>query len=325
MKKILVTGGAGYIGSHLIRQLLEKNYEVVVLDNFIYGRKGMESIKSNAHLRIVEGDIRHIEDVVSAMKGAYGVIDLAAFVGDPVCKIDEDTTLTINYEATKAVCGIVEYLKVKRFIFASTCSIYGYGREVFTEESAPNPLSLYAESKLKSEEVILKDTSGVSSTILRLATVYGVSQRMRYDLVLNILSARAVKEKEITICGGAQWRPIVHVSDVARAFIRVLESDEDKIAGQIFNVGSEEQNYQVKQLGEMVEEFIPNTELTIKDNDEDERSYRVSFEKIKRVLDFDIKTTPRQGIREIKSLLEKTEIGDYRDDIYYNVKYAFKE
>jgi len=211
---ILVTGGAGYIGSHLVKKLLSRDYKVRVIDNLMFGEEGIRPFLNKRNFEFIKGDIRHIEDLVEAMRDVYAVIDLAAIVGEPACEVDHNATLTINYESTKALIEIAKYCKVKRFIFASTCSVYGRSSSILDEKAKLKPLSLYAESKMKSEEVLL-DNSGnkLVPTILRLSTIYGVSPRMRFDLVVNILAVKAITEGRIGIYGGRQWRPNLHVRD----------------------------------------------------------------------------------------------------------------
>jgi len=324
-KTILVTGGAGYIGSHLVNKLLAKGYEVKVMDNLIYGDEGLRSFLNRPNLQFIRGDIRHIEDLVEAMAGAYAVIDLAAIVGEPACELDHNATLTINYEATKALIEIAKYCKVKRFIFASTCSAYGRSSFILSEKVKLKPLSLYAESKAKSEEVVLNNSGNkLMPTILRLSTIYGVSPRMRFDLVVNILAVKAITEGKIKIYGGKQWRPNLHVQDAAEAFIRCLEAPKDRINREIFNAGTNSQNYQIRELGKIVQKCIPQTKIEYIEENPDKRNYRVCFDKIEKVLGFKGRKTIEDGILEIRDIVTKGTIKNYKEDKYYNVKYLYK-
>jgi len=326
-KRILVTGGAGYIGSQLVRKLLAKNYRVRVLDSFLFGDGSIRELRSNPDFEVLQGDIRHIEDLVSSMKDCYGAIHLAGIVGDPACEIDPDATHAINYEATKLIVEVSKYRKLSRFVFASTCSVYGAAEDYrLNEGSVLNPVSLYAETNLRSEAIILRgfERTDTVPVIVRFATVYGASHRMRFDLVVNILSAKAVKERKIKIYGGHQWRPNVHVQDAAEALIRCLEAREDRVASEVFNIGSNEQNYRIIELGELVCRILPGTEMEVLEESPDSRSYNVSFDKAVHVLESRPRKTVEDGVLEIKELLESGGIADYLDDRYYNVKYLYK-
>jgi len=217
--KVLVTGGAGYIGSHCVRMLLAGGHSVRVLDSLLWGDDALKPMMNGAgNLEVFQGDIRHVEDVVAATKGCQGVIHLAGIVGDPACELDPEATHTINFEATKIMVEVAKYANVRRFVFASTCSVYGAAEDyVLNEGSVVNPVSLYAETNLRSEHVILRGFEGTNTipTIVRFATIYGVSSRMRFDLVVNIMSAKAHYERKVRVFGGDQWRPFVHVADAA--------------------------------------------------------------------------------------------------------------
>jgi nucleoside-diphosphate-sugar epimerase len=326
MERILVTGGAGYIGSHVVRKLLAKGYSVRILDKLAFGDESIQELKTNPKFELMRGDIRHIEDVMAAMKGVDAVIDLAGIVGDPACALDEETTLGVNYEATKLILSIAKYYRVKRFIFASTCSVYGASDNTILNENSPlNPVSLYAETKINSEKEILEAcTKDFTTSILRLSTIYGASPRMRFDLVVNIMTAKAVTDGKISVFGGSQWRPLVHVQDCAEALINCLEARADVVRAQIFNVGSEEQNYTIDDIAKIVQSVIPSASIESVGDDADRRSYRVSFEKIKKVLGFQAKHSVEEGVKEVAELIKSGKIKNYRDDVYYNVKYRFK-
>jgi nucleoside-diphosphate-sugar epimerase len=322
---ILVTGGAGYVGSHTTRMLLEKGYRVRVMDNLMFGAQGVEEFEANPNFELQKGDILHLEDVVLAFDGAHAVIHLAGLVGDPACAHNRDATVAINYEATKVMVEIAKYKNLKRFIFASTCSVYGAAEGyVLNEGSVVSPVSLYAETNLKSEEVILRGFEGtdVVRGIVRFATVYGASNRMRFDLVVNILTARAVVENRIEVFGGEQWRPNVHVQDAARGLICLLEGPAEKVNGEIFNVGANEQNYRIADLGEIVAGCIPGTEVIHRTKQVDPRSYHVSFDKVAHVLGYSTELKVQDGILEVEAILTDGRVKDYTEDQYYNVKYS---
>lgn len=326
-ERILVTGGAGYIGSHLTRLLLDKGYRVRVLDKLAWGRDSLTEVAGHPNFELVEGDIRHVEDLVEALTDCYGVLHLAGIVGDPACALDPDTTYSINLEATNVIVNVAKYKKVKRFVFASTCSVYGAAEDYWLNEgSILNPVSLYAETNLQSERMILDGfrDSAVVPTIVRFATIYGASPRMRFDLVVNIMAAKAVTEQTVKVYGGDQWRPNVHCRDAARAVLACLEGSEEKVHREIFNVGSNEQNYRIQKLGELVASVVPGTAVETLGDSPDKRSYRVSFDKIQNVLGFRPERTVEDGVREIADLIRSGRVADYREDRYYNVRYQYK-
>ncbi|MBI5837831.1 MAG: NAD(P)-dependent oxidoreductase [Candidatus Eisenbacteria bacterium] len=326
--KIMVTGGAGFIGSHCVRMLLEKGYSVRVLDSLLFGDEALKPLMDGSdRLELIRGDIRHVEDVVAATKGCHGVIHLAGIVGDPACELDTEATHTINYEATKIMVEVAKYASVKRFVFASTCSVYGAADDyVLNEGSLVNPVSLYAETNLRSEQVILRGFEGSRTvpTIVRFATVYGVSRRMRFDLVVNIMSAKAHYDKKVRVFGGDQWRPNVHVQDAARGLIACMEAPEDRARNEVFNIGSNDQNYKIRELGEIVARTLPGVGIEMVKDSPDKRSYHVAFDKARHVLGFEVHHTVAQGVLETAKLLESGAIANYLDDRYYNVKYMYK-
>ena len=197
------------------------------------------------------------------------------------------------------------------------------------EGSFLNPLSLYAESKIESEDIIFHEThaeftgSDITATHLRLGTIFGWSRRMRFDLVVNLLTAKAVLENDIPVYGGEQYRPLVHVADAASAFVRVLEADEEKVDRQVFNVGDNDLNYQIKEVGRIVEEEIDGAEVRFVEHKEDERTYRVSFDKINYILDWETEHTIADGVREIARWMDENDITDYEQDIYRNSTYEY--
>ena len=322
IKKVLVIGGAGYIGSVLVRMLLKKGYSVKVMDNLLYGDEGIKDLYNVQNFEFFKGDITNIGDVVEALKDVDAVVHLAAIVGDPASRLKPKETLEINYFSTKMLGEVAKFLGISRFVFASTCSVYGFREELSTEETKPNPLSLYAETKLMSERALLELMgNGFCPVILRFATVYGYSPRMRFDLVVNLLIIKALVDKEITVFGeGNQYRPFIHVKDVSKAIVKILEAPQEKICGEVFNVGSEAQNMSIKELAERISAKIPEAELRFIKEKEDDRSYKVSFRKISEVLEFDVEYTIEHAVEEIKGVFGKGKIGDYGDARYSNFK-----
>ena len=324
LEKILVIGGGGFIGSILIRRLLANNYSVRVLDKFIYGEQSLADIQHNPKLEIVNGDTRHLDILSSCIQDVDAVVHLAELVGDPACSINTKVTQDINYLATSLVASACKHYQVNRLVYASSCSVYGgsEGTELLSENSPLNPLSLYAKMKVSSERALLSMADGnFGPTILRLATVYGWSNRPRFDLVINTLTAKALQEGKITLFGGEQWRPNVHVADVAKAIQLVLEAPFDAVANNVFNVGSEEQNYTISQIGDIIKEKISHATIEMNSNLTDKRNYRVDFSKIKNTLNFIPDFQITDAITEISKAFQENKIADYLQPVYHNYKF----
>lgn len=319
---VLVVGGAGYIGSVLCRQLLQQGYSVRVLDALLYGPEPIAGLLGHPRFELIEGDSRDIGDVFRAMLDMDAVVHLGELVGDPACALDEKLTLEINLAATRMLAEAARGYGIKRFIYASSCSVYGAGSEILDERSALNPMSLYARAKIGSEHVLAGLAGpGFQPVILRFATVYGLSPRPRFDLVVNLLTARAVCEGEITIIGGQQWRPFAHVADVARAIVLCLEAPLALVEGQTFNVGSDEQNLTIAQVGDLIQGLVPGARLSRQEQDADQRDYHVSFARIRRELGFLPWHTIAEGVLEVANALRTGEILDYRDKRYSNYQF----
>jgi len=326
IRHVLVIGGAGYIGSVLVRKLLDRGYSVTVLDALLYGDESVRDLYGRPGFELIHDDMRNVEAVVRAMQYADAVVHLGALVGDPACALNEKLTLEINLAATRMIAEAARGFGIQRFIFASTCSVYGASDQLLDERSALNPVSLYARTKIDSERVLLDlNDDRFAPVILRFATVYGLSPRPRFDLVINLLTARAVCDRRITIFGGDQWRPFIHVDDAAEAILKCLEAPLHVVKGQIFNAGSDDQNYQIAQLGDLIKELIPDVEVIRQGEDADRRNYRVSFEKIRKHLGFTPRRTVADGVLEIKSAIEAGRIRDYRDARYSNYKTLSEE
>lgn len=318
-KIILITGGAGYLGTHIVKKLLGRGYRVRIYDSLMHGQESITEFVNNPNFELIKGDLRDFMNIQKAIRGCYAVIHLAAIVGDPASKIDPDTTIAINYLATTSIVQCCKLYGIRRFIFASTCSVYGMSDNILTEESKLNPISLYAVTKIKSEEAILQlADKNFSPTIFRKGTIYGLSSRMRFDLVVNLLSARAIFDKIITIYGGNQWRPFLHVADAADAYLIALESPIEKIHAKIFNVGDDQQNYQLNEIGNIIKKIVPAAELKILDDNIDLRNYRVSFKKINKELGFKSKLTVVDGVQEIIKAINNKLITNYKDRKYHN-------
>lgn len=305
MSKIFILGGAGYIGTELSRFLLNKGHEVHVLDRCFFGLEPLQEFLTNKKFKLIKDDIRYFDK--SVFNGIDALIDLAGISNDPSCDLDPSATESINYKGCLRAAKIAKEMGVKRYISASSCSVYGQGfTDKLTETSPVNPVSLYAKTKLAIEtEVQPLGDNNFCVTFLRNATVYGLSNRMRFDLAINIMVLYAYKNRKIYITGqGQQWRPIVHISDVARAFEMVLEAPVDKINGEIFNVGSNQQNYKILQIANYIRDIVPYTSVEIVPDDPDRRTYNVCFDKITNVLGFKAEKLLKDGITEIYNALE---------------------
>ena len=321
IKNVLVIGGAGYIGSVLTRKLLEAGYRVRVLDSLFFGDAAVRNFLSNPEFELLRADFRHVESLVKSMRGIDAVVHLAGLVGDPACTINTDLTTEINYAATRMLIEVCKGAGVNRLLLASTCSVYGASEFLMDELSKPNPISLYAQTKLASERVILQGrTSALHPTVLRLATVFGLSPRPRFDLVVNLLTARAAQEGKIMIFNSDQWRPFIHVSDVARAFVCVLQAPQGLVSGDVFNVGSYKLNYSLGEVAEKIREQLPEVVIEQKENP-DKRNYRVSFDKIHSRLGFVCVTGLEDGIAEIRKAIQNGLVKDFRDRAYSNYEH----
>ncbi len=324
--RVLVIGGAGYIGSALIPQLLKAGYRVRILDLFLFGEEPLADVLHHPDLELIKGDFRQVHKVVESMQDVDSVVHLGAIVGDPACALDENLTLEINLMAARMIAEIAKGCQVKRFVFASTCSVYGASDEVLNENSSLNPLSLYARSKIASERVLQEMADAhFKPVILRFGTIFGFSGRTRFDLVVNLLAAKAVVEDQITLFGGDQWRPFVHVQDAARAVCLAVEAPADCVENQILNVGADDQNYTLLQVGELIRKLVPTAQISDADGGSDHRNYRVSFARIRRQLNFQPEWTLERGVTQVISAINSGLVQDYRDARYSNVKFLREE
>jgi nucleoside-diphosphate-sugar epimerase len=319
--RVTVIGGAGYVGSILVRKLLAQGYGVRVMDALMFGDDAIKELYDHPAFDVVQGDLRSLEDVSRALNGSDAVVHLGGLVGDPACALDESLTMEINLTATGTVADVALGLGITRMVYASTCSVYGANDEVLDEETPLAPVSIYARSKMESERLLLSRIGGgLEPVILRFGTMFGASPRPRFDLVVNLLTAKAMREGQITINGGEQWRPFVHVDDVATSIVLALAAPAETVAGQIFNVGSDENNYTLIQVAEMIERIVPSAEIVYLPKADAEANYRVSFEKIRSRLGFVPRITLEEGLLELKASIEAGAIGDHADVRYSNHK-----
>lgn len=321
-RKVLVIGGAGYVGSALVKRLLDRKFQVTVLDAMHFGDTPLARVKGHPKLTLICEDFRNIEALTRAMAEVESVIHLGGLVGDPACAVDPQLTVDVNITATKFVGEIAKARGVRRLIFASSCSVYGACEHIVDEDSRLNPQSLYARSKVASEAVLCAlNGSDFAVTRLRFATIYGISGRTRFDLVINLLCAKAVRERVITVFGADQWRPFVHVDDVARAIVIALQAPVERVAGQAFNVGSDAQNLTLGDAALLIKRQVPNAEIISDDTTVDRRNYRVRFANIRSRLGFEPAWTPERGIAQVVALVRSNGVGDHLLPIYSNVLY----
>ena len=332
MKNILVTGGAGYVGSGLLRELLVNGYSVTCVDNLMFGGESLLDIWHNKNFTFINCDINDSEKLnnVFSKNNFDGVIHLAAIVGDPACKLYSDLANKTNWTSSKWLIEKSKSARVSKFIFASTCSNYGKmdDPEAYVDENSRlAPVSLYAELKVKFEKYMLsqmKRIDGFSPTSLRFSTVYGLSPRMRFDLTVNEFTKDLALGKELVIFGEQFWRPYCHVKDFSNAFITVLKSPNEKVAYNVFNVGDTKENYTKQMLVNEIKKVLPKSKIKYVAKNEDARDYRVNCDKIQKELGFKISMTVPDGIKEIKRVIQENLIQDPEDQKYYNIPHERK-
>ena len=320
---VLVTGGAGYIGSVLTNLLIKEGYKVRILDNLMYDNgfvlEALRTRGGEGCPEFVKGDVRDPEVLEEALKDVDAVVHLAALVGAPVSEKNPELTRQVNYEATVLLADLCQKLDVDRLLFASTTSVYGNLWDVdMVDESGPfRPVSLYAKTKLKAERYLLAKAreEGLPACCFRVATNYGPSLRPRFDLVVNRFVCQALTKGRITVYGGRQWRPFIHTHDTARAYMLALEAPLARVKGEVYNVGSTEENYTISQVADLVKAVLPDTQVEVKDI-RDPRSYRVDFERIRERLGFRVRWRLIDGIKELVGFTKN--IPDPCDRHYYN-------
>ena len=316
---ILVTGGAGYIGSILTRKLVEKNFNVKVIDSLVFGNDGILDLINDNKIEFFNIDIRDTEKLKPILHNIDCVVHLAAIVGEPLCKKIPIAAKQINEFATKNLVNICKKQNIQKFVFASTCSNYGSSESIVDESSPVHPLSLYSECKVNSEKYILKNNDANFSTcVLRFATAHGISPRMRFDLLVQEFLRDALVDKKISIFGEDFWRPLIHVNDMTDACISIIQADMKLISGEIFNVGSNDENYTKKHLADIIKQHVTGTEIEILKSKTDPRNYQVSFDKIKKILDFKPKNTVEDSILEILDACKNDNL-DPQDTEFSNI------
>lgn len=321
-RNVLLIGGAGYIGSALLPLLLERGFTVRLLDTFVYGEEPIRPWLGHRKLEVMRADFRQVDKVVEAMQGIGTVIHLGAIVGDPACALNEELTIEVNLMATRMIAEVAKGEGVSRFIFASTCSVYGINEKVLNESSQLNPISLYARSKIACEQVLLamKEES-FKPVLLRFGTIYGLSGRTRFDLVVNVLAAKALVDGEMTVYGSDQFRPFVHVEDGARAVLAAVEINNADLRESVFNVGSDEQNLTLGDVGRLILNKVPSAKLKFVEDNVDIRNYRVSFGRIREQLGFLPFWSISEGVDQVLDAIRSGAVTDYKNSKYSNVSY----
>ncbi len=321
LKEILVTGGAGYVGAVLVPKLLREGYRVKVLDLYLYGDHVLDSVKDHPHLQQIKGDIRDLGTLQKAIPGCQAVIHLACISNDPSFELDPELGKSINHDAFINLVDISRDSGVRRFIYASSSSVYGVKEEENVTEDLPlEPLTDYSKYKAMCEEVLLKRrASGFETLILRPATVCGYSPRLRLDLTVNILTNHAVTNRVIKVFGGQQMRPNIHIEDMADLYIQSLKWPSDKIDGRTYNAGYH--NRRVLEIAEMVRGVVGQDVRIETTPTNDNRSYHISSDKIKRELGFEARRTLEDAVRDLVSAFQAGKIpNSMTDDRYYNIK-----
>lgn len=323
--KVLVTGGAGYMGSALVPLLLAQGHQVRVADNLLYGGGGLLGSVSHPNFELQAADLRDRQAAECAVEGVDAVVHLAAIVGDPACAEQPSLAREVNLDATLQLLQASQTQGAGRFVFASTCSNYGKMRdpsEFLTEESPLRPTSVYAETKVAAEAALL-DSAGNSHcapTILRFATLFGLSPRPRFDLTVNEFTVKLLTDRQLVVYGAQFWRPYVHVRDAARAICLTLDAPTGKVSSPIYNVGDSRENYQKGQLVDLIRAKIGEpVKIEYIQKVEDPRDYRVSFDKIARELGFQITRTVDDGITEIIGAICSGIIAEPNHPAYTNV------
>ena len=318
---VLVTGGAGYVGSVVVDELLARGYRVRALDALLHGSVPSLLLPwADPRFEFIRGDIRDAATRAHALDEVGAVVHLAAIVGDPACVRQPVLAREVNLDAARGLLEDAERAGAERFVFASTCSNYGRmnGDGFVDEEVELLPVSLYAETKVAAEREVLTRPSRLARTCLRFATVYGTSPRMRFDLTVNEFTRDLAVKGELIVFGEQFWRPYIHVRDAARAIVSILSAPAGAVAGEVYNVGSTRENFRKLDIVGLLRERFPKGEIEFVHRDEDPRDYRVSFDKFARRVGFDAKWSVADGIDELLALLRSGLLDDPYAPSYRN-------
>jgi nucleoside-diphosphate-sugar epimerase len=306
---VLVTGGAGYVGSRVVSHLLEAGHRVRVLDKLLYGAESLLAFHGRRRFALLPGDVRDPFVVSDALQGVDAVVHLAAVVGEPACSVDPEQAFAINHGGTKTVLQEAAAAGTPRLVFISTCSNYGALPHSFaTETSALDPLSSYARAKVEGERLVLDSTTPPCATVLRLGTICGLGERMRFDLLVNDIAKRSVRGEPIRIYAPDAWRPFLHVLDAARAIATVLEAPEATVNRRVFNVVGE--NRQKRGLADLARKHFPSVPIAITDDQPDLRDYRVDGSRFATELGFRVEHSVEEAFLETAQAVANGVFGD---------------
>ncbi len=320
--RVLVIGGAGFVGSALVPRLLERGHRVTLIDRLLYGAESLADFVGHADLEVVDADFADEIRLAPLLDRCGSVVHLAAIVGDPACDLDATRAIAVNVRATRALVRAARNHGVRRFLYASTCAVYGAGPGLVDERSPTRPSSLYARTKLLGERAVLSAGGNrLAPTVLRLASLYGLAGRKRFDLVVNYLVALGRAEGRLTVHGdGRQWRPFAHVEDGARAVVAILEAPEDGIAGEVFNVGFVDGNHTILEIAQRIAARIPGVRVALEPGRVDPPSYRVEFERLRERIGIVPDWNLDRGIDQVLRALESGEVHDFTETRHSNVR-----
>ena len=310
--KVLLIGGAGYIGTVVTKHLIKKNFDVTCLDNLIYNNLySLSEFEKDKKFNFVLGDLRNEALTNKLLNECDAVVILAGLVGDPITKKYPEISEKINNEGIKKLISSCKNKKIEKLIFVSTCSNYGLSETdlPLNEEAELKPISLYAKHKVEVEKYILslKNNQDFSPTILRFSTAFGLSPRMRFDLTINQFTKSIFCKEALEVFDSNTWRPYCHVKDFGIALEKVLEADKKITDFQVFNVGGDNNNFTKKQIVEQIFKFIPGEKVSFTEKKRDPRNYKVNFSKINKILNFKIKYNVNDGIKEMINFFKKNE------------------
>jgi nucleoside-diphosphate-sugar epimerase len=304
--------------------MLKKNYKVTILDKLLYDKKIFKNnFKKNKNLKFILGDVCDLNVQINSIKDIDAVVFLAEIVGDPACNARPEDALKTNYLSLSSMATLCSLLSISKFIYTSSCSVYGINKnnDLLHESSSLNPISHYARIKIMSEKALLSNkTDTFQPTILRLGTVFGPSLRNRFDLVVNTLAKNAFFNKKITVNGGNQWRPNIHVEDVANGIIAAINAPLSKVGSKIFNLSNEKLNYKIIEIAKFAKEAFPSAKLEVKRSNTDPRNYRVSSKKFTTATKFKAKNNIRNTYNEFKKIFLNRKIKNPNNKIFSNIE-----
>lgn len=320
--RVLVTGGAGYTGARLVPLLLQAGHEVRVFDRFCFGDPAEAGLEAGGGLEIVRGDVRRFQEAPGLLEGVEAIVHLAGLANDPSCDLSPDMAFDVNVESSKELASLAVRFGVKRFVHVSSCSVYGKGVFAQLDEQSPaNPVSTYGKSKLDAERAVLSLAGeGLDVVIARPATLYGWSPRMRFDLAVNQMTATAARQGKVTVFGGGnQWRPFVHVHDAARALAMLVAAPREQVRNEVFNIGVNDGNCRIRDLAERIAGRFPSASVEAAKDDDDNRTFRVLFDKFAAVFGFAAERTLESGVDEVAARLGDAGLDPFADR-YFNVR-----